>query len=108
MPKSQLSQGQVEKILSILKKYGVRKASIFGSYARGVANAGSDLDLLIDPPKGATLLTIGGIKMELSEALGMDVHITLNGKRRTSFGSDLLRGIKKNSITIYDVENDKE
>lgn len=35
-----------EKAVPIAKKYGVKKLSLFGSYARGEANADSDVDFL--------------------------------------------------------------
>ena len=40
------------KALPILKKYGVAKAGIFGSYVRGENKKNSDIDILIQPPKG--------------------------------------------------------
>ena len=35
-----------EKAVPIAKKYGVKKLSLFGSYARGEADADSDVDFL--------------------------------------------------------------
>ncbi len=37
------------KIVPTLKKNGVVKAGIFGSYARGEAKKNSDIDILIQP-----------------------------------------------------------
>ena len=36
------------RISPILKEYGVRKATLFGSYSQGKATEKSDIDLLID------------------------------------------------------------
>ena len=36
------------KAIPIAKKYGVKKLSLFGSYARGEANSKSDLDFIYD------------------------------------------------------------
>ena len=36
------------KAVPIAKKYGVKKLSLFGSYARGEADAQSDLDFMYD------------------------------------------------------------
>lgn len=41
----------VSKIIPILKKYQVNKASLFGSYARGDYDAKSDVDILFEPPE---------------------------------------------------------
>ena len=40
------------KAVPIAKKYGVKKLSLFGSYARGEADAQSDLDFLYDKGNG--------------------------------------------------------
>lgn len=42
----------IPKIKIILKKHHVKKAGIFGSYARGEQKKNSDIDILIEPPKG--------------------------------------------------------
>jgi len=40
------------KILPVLRKYKIKKAGVFGSYARGEQKKTSDVDILIEPPKG--------------------------------------------------------
>lgn len=35
-------------IIGVLKKYPIKRASIFGSFARNEANSSSDIDLLIE------------------------------------------------------------
>lgn len=40
------------KIKDELQKQGIKKAGIFGSYARGDYKKNSDIDVLIDAPKG--------------------------------------------------------
>ena len=62
------------KIIPILKKNDVVKAGIFGSYARGEAKKNSDIDILIQPPKGIGLGFVG-IKLELEEKLGRKVDL---------------------------------
>ena len=37
-------------IIPLLKQYGMKGASIFGSYARGTPSEESDIDLLVDSP----------------------------------------------------------
>lgn len=41
-----------EKVIPIAKKYGVKKISLFGSYARGEADEKSDVDFLYDKGTG--------------------------------------------------------
>ncbi len=54
-------------IVPILKEHGVVKAGIFGSFARGEAKKGSDIDILVEFKSGKSLLDPIGLKMELEE-----------------------------------------
>ena len=67
------------KIVRILKKHGIKKAGIFGSYARGEQKKNSDIDILVQPRKGMGF-EFAGIEIELSEELGMRVDlVSYNG-----------------------------
>ncbi|MEA1925023.1 MAG: nucleotidyltransferase family protein [Candidatus Altiarchaeota archaeon] len=61
-------------ILPVLKRKGVMKAGIFGSYARGEAGEKSDIDLLVEPPKGIGFGFVG-IKLELEDRLNRKVDL---------------------------------
>ena len=58
------------KALPILHRYGVQHAGVFGSVARGELAADSYIDLLVQMPKGATLLDLSGLEIDLAQALG--------------------------------------
>ena len=62
-----------KKIRSILKKKGIVRAGIFGSYARGEQKKNSDIDVLIE--FNDSLLTLVGIEMELERALKKKVDL---------------------------------
>ncbi|WP_347488767.1 nucleotidyltransferase family protein [Desulfoscipio sp. XC116] len=66
-----------KKITPVLRRYGVEKASIFGSYARGEHNANSDIDILIQysPRVRKSLLTRIKLRDELMEILQKDVDL---------------------------------
>ena len=64
-----------KKIIPILKKQGVKKAALFGSQARGQATKKSDVDLLVELPKKASLLDFIGLKLELEEKLARKVDL---------------------------------
>jgi len=67
-----------EKIIPILKRNGVKRAGIFGSYARGEQTKDSDVDILVEF-KGS-LLTLIGIELEIKKILRRKVDvITYNG-----------------------------
>lgn len=70
------------KIVRILKQKGIKKASIFGSYARGEQKDNSDIDILIEPPEGMGLEFVG-LNLELEKELGIRVDlISYNGLNR--------------------------
>ncbi|MFH1127398.1 MAG: nucleotidyltransferase family protein [archaeon] len=62
-------------IIPILKKNGVVRAGIFGSYARGEQKKGSDIDILVEIRGKKSLLDIVRIERELEERVGKKVDI---------------------------------
>jgi uncharacterized protein len=63
------------KILPILKEEGVLRSSLFGSYFRGDYNDDSDIDLLVELPKGKSLLDLVDLEMKLEDVLGKKVDL---------------------------------
>lgn len=63
----------VDKLLPVLRRYGVIRAGVFGSYARDETHPGSDLDLLVELPPGSSLLDLVGLQMDLADELGIAV-----------------------------------
>jgi predicted nucleotidyltransferase len=61
-----------------IKALGATSLYLFGSVARGEADARSDLDLFIDydPDGKFSLLELVGIKLLLEEKLGVQVDVT--------------------------------
>ena len=67
------------KIIKILKKNKIKKAGIFGSYVKGEQKKNSDIDILIQPPKGMGLQFVG-VQFELEKALKRKVDlVSYNG-----------------------------
>lgn len=62
------------RALPVLKKYHITKAGVFGSYARGEEKKGSDIDILIEPPKGIGLGFVR-IQMDLEQTLHRKVDL---------------------------------
>ena len=65
----------IPQMIPILRKFDVVKASLFGSFARNEETEISDIDLLIEFPKGKSLLDLVGLKLELQEILHKSVDI---------------------------------
>ncbi len=64
-----------KEIVPILKRNGVTKAGIFGSYARGEEKKSSDVDILIEMPGEKSLFDMGGLKIELEEKIKRKVDL---------------------------------
>lgn len=64
-----------DKIVPVLKRHDVVHAAIFGSFVRGEAKKGSDIDILIEFKGEKSLLDLVALKLELEELLGRDVDV---------------------------------
>ena len=64
-----------EKVVPILKEAGVTRSSIFGSYVRGEAREGSDIDMLVEVPRGTGLFGFIGLKHKLEDVLNKKVDL---------------------------------
>jgi len=63
------------KIVPILQKYGVKRASIFGSAVRDEIREDSDIDILVEIEKDISLLDFVALKLELEDILGRKVDL---------------------------------
>ena len=64
-----------KQILEIAAKHGASNVRVFGSVARGVADAKSDIDFLVELEQGRSLFDLGGLLMELQKFLGRPVDV---------------------------------
>lgn len=62
-------------ILQIASQHGARQIWIFGSVARGEADAASDIDFLVELEPGRSLLDLGGLQFDLEALLGCQVDV---------------------------------
>ena len=86
-----------ECIAPICKKYPIRKAYLFGSYARGNATEKSDVDLRIEGDIKSFFM-LGGIYSELSDALGTELDLLSRLPESEAFKEDL----KKDEVLLYE------
>ena len=71
---------EIDKIIKkkcgrIFKKYGVKRAAVFGSYARGEQKKNSDIDLLVEMGNKSTFFDFIGLQMDLEDVLGKKVDL---------------------------------
>jgi uncharacterized protein len=58
-----------------LRRHGVVRAGIFGSFARGEAREGSDVDVLVEFEEGRTLFDLVNLRDELRRLLGREPDV---------------------------------
>jgi predicted nucleotidyltransferase len=63
------------QVRTILDRFRMRNPRIFGSVARGADVDGSDLDILVEAPAGATFYDLARAELELEEVLGCRVEV---------------------------------
>lgn len=64
-----------EDILQIAAHHGAYNVRIFGSAARGEADAQSDVDFLVNLEAGRSLLDLGALLMDLRDLLNREVDV---------------------------------
>ena len=72
-------------------RFGARGLALFGSFARGEANPGSDVDLLVDFDDDATLFELGGLGAFLEERLPFKVDIVPRRALRAEIRDSVLQ-----------------
>ncbi|MBI4079498.1 MAG: nucleotidyltransferase family protein [Candidatus Levybacteria bacterium] len=74
-----MTQANIDKIktiaIPILKEAGVTRSALFGSYVRGEQTDKSDIDMLVEYPKGTTLFDVVDLQDKLEEAFGKKVDL---------------------------------
>jgi predicted nucleotidyltransferase len=93
-----MDQSEIKNIiLSHLKDYDVIKVGIFGSFARGDNNKGSDIDILVEFKESPSLLSLIKLENSLSEILGINVDLVTTGALKNK---RIKKSIKKDLISI--------
>ena len=90
---------QLRGLLSpLFRRYGIRRAVLFGSYAKGQASEQSDIDLLVD--SGLSGLRFVGFLDDVQNAVGKEVG--LFDIRHIEKGSPIDREIRATGVTMYE------
>ena len=99
--RTQLSRKEIKKILSeILVNFSVKKAILFGSYAKNLQTKNSDIDLVIDSQ--GTLLNIYfyGLLEEIVERTQKKVDLFEISEIKS--GTPLYKAIEEEGIVVYE------
>jgi predicted nucleotidyltransferase len=86
--------GELERyqqlILPVLKRYFIKRAAIFGSFAKGNISADSDVDLLIEPEKDFTIFKMLRLEEEISELIKRKVDVVEYSALKPSIKKEVL------------------
>ncbi len=77
------------------ERYGVKEIGIFGSYVRGEAKKGSDIDILVEFYPNAEIDLIKFVELEeyISDLLGIKVDLVMKSALKTRIGKHILKEV---------------
>ena len=87
----------VDRLNPIFKNYKVKKAILFGSFAKNTANEKSDIDILVD--SGLKGISFFGLLEDVTNASGKKVD--LFDITQIEKGSKIEREINNTGVQIY-------
>lgn len=94
-----------EAVQVIVKKYRPEKVILFGSYAKGNANEGSDVDLLVvmDTEQSTWDIAVK-ISLAVTHSFPMDILVRTSEEiaRRLKLGDFFIRDIMENGKILYE------
>lgn len=89
---------EIKKIsVPVAEKYGVKKMSLFGSYARGEQKKNSDIDFLIDKGRIRGLEFFGFIN-NLEDDFGVHVDVLTYDSLKDSF----IGNVVEDEVVLYE------
>lgn len=87
-----------EKTIPIVKKYGVKRIYLFGSYARGEAHDESDIDFYMEKGRLRSLIQYFSLVNDLEKTF--DCHVDLISKNISD--QEFITSIEKEGILLYE------
>ena len=90
-----LLEAAVPVLKEIARTYRYRRLAVFGSLARGDSHDKSDIDLIVDPPKGTSSFEFLRFKRLVEAILGREVDLISYGGLRSGLDGDILRDLRR-------------
>ena len=91
MKPSEALRSHRKDIRRVVERNHTKNPRVFGSVLSGQDTDDSDLDLLVDPLPGTTLLDLGAIQIELEETLGISVDVLTPGDLPVKFHHKIIQ-----------------
>jgi predicted nucleotidyltransferase len=93
------SVADIKRLVSpVAQRYGVERVALFGSYARGEAAMGSDIDLRVDSGAMRGYFKLSGFHRELEETFATPVDVLTTG----ALDDEFLARIAKEEVILYE------
>lgn len=92
-------------ILPVAQKFGLKKATLFGSYAREEATEDSDIDLLIECDSIRNMKDYLALEEGLKSAIGKNVDLVMADallSENTRAVKRLIEHIEKDQVIVYE------
>lgn len=86
-----------QKLTPVFKKHNVKKAVLFGSYAKGIADGKSDIDIMVE--SNLRGLAFYGSLEDVVVAIGKSVDLL--ERRQITEPSKIQQEIKNTGVVIY-------
>lgn len=86
-----------KRMIEILKSYGAKEITLFGSYARGDNRPDSDVDVMVDFDETKSLIILCRIIRVIKEELGIKIDLVT----KHAVSQKLLPYIQKDMKVIY-------
>lgn len=91
MRPSEALRGHRDSVLRVAAGLGARNVRVFGSVLHGEDTEYSDVDLLVDVPRGTTLLDMVRLQSAIEKELGVSVDVLTALDLPTKFRDQVLR-----------------
>ncbi len=88
-------------IIPVFDSYPVKRAALFGSFARAEQSQNSDADILVEFLPGTKGLEFFGLKVDLEEALQRSVDL-LTYSALSSADADFRDAVENEAVIIYE------
>ena len=90
-----LLEAAVPVLKALARTFRYRRLAVFGSLARGDSHEQSDIDLIVDPPKGTSSFEFLRFKRLVEATLGREVDLISYGGLSPGLDDDILRDLRR-------------